>query len=231
MPNFLAPTPSRKRPPPHPKISGPKSLGLGSFFLPDNGTHKITSSNFGHGEVRVYRGPGVPRGVQRTTWDRSLKNWSSISLVLKSFSGEGTLWDSSLPVSLTLWDTLALFTPFPSPQNSRSSQRVPCYSRSSSRNSKFHSRNGIPRIEQYENHDSRSNSRSDSRNVGNPHERFFISIIGAGDAKLSTTTAREQDRALGPQVYCRYPNLGKHRKSVSTIAFAGSAKIWAPRWW
>ena len=35
MPNFLAPTPSRGRPPPHPKISGPKSLGLGSFFVPD----------------------------------------------------------------------------------------------------------------------------------------------------------------------------------------------------
>ena len=34
IPNFLAPTPSRGRPPPHPKISGPKSLGLGSFFLP-----------------------------------------------------------------------------------------------------------------------------------------------------------------------------------------------------
>ena len=33
--NFLAPTPSRGRPPPHPKISGPKSLGLGFFFFPD----------------------------------------------------------------------------------------------------------------------------------------------------------------------------------------------------
>ena len=35
IPNFLAPTPTRAKPPPHPKISGPKSLGLGSFFLPD----------------------------------------------------------------------------------------------------------------------------------------------------------------------------------------------------
>ena len=34
IPNFLAPTPSRARPPPHRKISGPKSLGLGSFFVP-----------------------------------------------------------------------------------------------------------------------------------------------------------------------------------------------------
>ena len=55
--------------------------------------------------------------------------------------------------------------------------------------------------------------------------------LTARNAKLSTTTAREQNRALGAQVYGRYPNPGKHRKSISTIAFAGSAKIWAPRWW
>ena len=30
--DFLAPTPSRERPPPHLKISGPESLGLGSFL-------------------------------------------------------------------------------------------------------------------------------------------------------------------------------------------------------
>ena len=35
IPNFLAPTHSRGRPPPHQKISGLKSLGLGSFFVPD----------------------------------------------------------------------------------------------------------------------------------------------------------------------------------------------------
>ena len=33
--DLLAPTPSRGRPPPHPKKSGPKSLGLGSFFFPE----------------------------------------------------------------------------------------------------------------------------------------------------------------------------------------------------
>ena len=33
IPNFSAPTPSRGRPPPHQKISGLKSLGLGSFFV------------------------------------------------------------------------------------------------------------------------------------------------------------------------------------------------------
>ena len=32
--NFLAPTPSRGRPLPHRRISGPKSLGLGSFVFP-----------------------------------------------------------------------------------------------------------------------------------------------------------------------------------------------------
>ena len=35
IPNFLAPTPSRGRPPPHQKISRLKSLGLGSFFVPE----------------------------------------------------------------------------------------------------------------------------------------------------------------------------------------------------
>ena len=35
IPNFLAPTPSRGRPLPKPKISGLKSLGLGSFFVPE----------------------------------------------------------------------------------------------------------------------------------------------------------------------------------------------------
>ena len=34
-PKFMAPTPSRGRPPPHRKISGPQNLGLGFFFLPD----------------------------------------------------------------------------------------------------------------------------------------------------------------------------------------------------
>ena len=48
-----------------------------------------------------------------------------------------------------------------------------------------------------------------------------------GSAKLSTTTAWEQNRALGPQVYGRYPNPGKHRRIISTIAFARLAKIWS----
>ena len=39
------------------------------------------------------------------------KNGRSKSLVLKSFFGEGTLWDWSLPVALALWNTPALCTP------------------------------------------------------------------------------------------------------------------------
>ena len=48
IPNFLAPTPSRGRPPPHQKISGLKSLGLGSFFVPDflQTTKKTLSETF-----------------------------------------------------------------------------------------------------------------------------------------------------------------------------------------
>ena len=36
---------------------------------------------------------------------------SSESLILRSLGGDGTHWDSSLLVSLTLWDTPVLFTP------------------------------------------------------------------------------------------------------------------------
>ena len=45
IPNFLAPTPSRGRPPPHQKISGLKSLGLGSFFVPDDYTSLLPLLN------------------------------------------------------------------------------------------------------------------------------------------------------------------------------------------
>ena len=68
--------------------------------------------------------------------------------------------------------------------HSRSSGRVPGYSRSSSRNwkfhsrnTKFHSRNGLSRLDQYETHNSRSNSRSDSRNCREPTRKTFICPI------------------------------------------------------
>ena len=63
--------------------------------------------------------------------------------------------------------------------HSRSSRRVPGYSRSSSRNwkfhsrnTKFHSRNGLSRLDQYETHNSRSNSRRIPGIAANPPERF-----------------------------------------------------------
>ena len=71
------------------------------------------------------RAPGLKKfNLERQHWknqafntsERCLKNGSSKSLVLKSFSGEGRLWDSSLLVALTLWDMPVLCTPhFPSP--------------------------------------------------------------------------------------------------------------------
>ena len=68
------------------------------------------------------------------------------------------------------------FTPTPSAPTPCATSRVPGYSRSSSSLSEFEiprgqeSRNGIPRLEQYENHNdiSRSNSESDSRNCWEP---------------------------------------------------------------
>ena len=65
----------------------------------------------------MYRGTGVSRGVRRTNWERSLKNWELKFSCLKICWVERTFWDSSLLVSLTLWDTPALSTPpLPLPQ-------------------------------------------------------------------------------------------------------------------
>ena len=53
----------------------------------------------------------IPRSAANNLGKIPLKNESSKSLVLKTFSGESTVWDSSLLVSLTLWDTPVLCTP------------------------------------------------------------------------------------------------------------------------
>ena len=88
--------------------------------------------------------------------------------------------------------------------HSRSSGRVPGYSRSSSRNSetdsrntKFHSRNGIPRLEQYKSQNSRSNSRSDSRNWWEPTWKIFICpcILGAFFARIGVVPAHQKIKA------------------------------------
>ena len=54
-------------------------------------------------------------------------------------------------------------------------------SENNSRNAKSHSRNGVSRLVQPENHNSRSNSRSDSRNCCEPTRKIFICpcILGA----------------------------------------------------
>ena len=57
----------------------------------------------GKGEVRVYRGTGVSRGVRRTTWERSLKIWElQISCFEEFLGGENVLGlvPASLPHNL-----------------------------------------------------------------------------------------------------------------------------------
>ena len=58
---------------------------------------------FGYGEVRVYRGTGVSRGVRRTTWEGSLKIWELEIPYFKEFLWEGNtlgLFPASLPHTL-----------------------------------------------------------------------------------------------------------------------------------
>ena len=64
------------------------------------------TGKYGCTKVRVY-----PAECDKQLGRDPSKNGSSKSLVLKSFSGEGTLWDASLPVTLTLWDTPVPCTP------------------------------------------------------------------------------------------------------------------------
>ena len=84
------------------------------LMIPNLSSERLATGKYGCAEVRVYP---AECGEQLGT-DPS-KIGSSKSLVFKSFfSGEWTLGDSSLPVSLTLWDTPALLTPpLPLPQN------------------------------------------------------------------------------------------------------------------
>ena len=65
--------------------------------------NQFCNVKIGHGEVRVYRGTGVSRGVRRTTWDRSLKNWElQIPCFEEFFWGGNTLGlvPASLPHTL-----------------------------------------------------------------------------------------------------------------------------------
>ena len=65
----------------------------------------LATGKYGCRKVQVY-----PAECGEQLGRDSSKYGSSTSLVLKSFAGEGTLWDSSLLVALTLWDT-PLYTP------------------------------------------------------------------------------------------------------------------------
>ena len=56
---FWAPTPSSGRPPPHPKMSGPKSLGLSSFVMPEE-IQECSYEPMGSDVVReLARGPAM----------------------------------------------------------------------------------------------------------------------------------------------------------------------------
>ena len=66
----------------------------------------LATGKYGCTEVRVY-----PAECGETNWERSLKIWELRISCFEEF------WDSSLLVSLTLWDTPVLFTPpLPLPQ-------------------------------------------------------------------------------------------------------------------
>ena len=77
-----------------------------------NHAQSLATGKYGCTEVRMY-----PAECSEQLGRDPSEFGSSKSLVLKSFSGEGTHWDASLLVSLTLWDTPVLFTPpLPLPQ-------------------------------------------------------------------------------------------------------------------
>ena len=107
-----------------------RHLGLWSPWCRENGqavtslgnTRMFPRNEIANGEVRVYKSTGVSRGVRQTTWERSLKKWELQIPSFKEFSGRGTLWDSSLPVTLALWDTPVLCTP-PLPLSQRKPER------------------------------------------------------------------------------------------------------------
>ena len=71
----------------------------------------------GSSTVRMYRGTGVSRGVRRTSWERSLKNWElQISCFQEFVDGENVLGlvPASLPHTLGYACTFyASTSPFP----------------------------------------------------------------------------------------------------------------------
>ena len=81
--------------------------------------------SIGHGQVRVYRGTGVSRGVRRTTWERSQNNWElQISCFEELLGGENVL--GLVPASLphTLGYACTFTPPLPLPQLYFSANKV-----------------------------------------------------------------------------------------------------------
>ena len=80
-----------------------------------SGSEKL---RIGHGKVRVYRGTGVSRGVRRTTWERSLKNWELQISCFEEFLGGENVWGLA-PASLphTLGYACTLYAPTSPPPN------------------------------------------------------------------------------------------------------------------
>ena len=108
--------------------------------------------------------------------------------------------------------------------NSRSEKAIlgaPGYSRSSSRNSetdsrnaKLHSRNGISRLEQYENHNSRSNSWSHSHNGWEWLHRFSFDPAAAGMFRRSASLAIPHLKSFATIPSVSLVQLGHTNRSV-----------------
>ena len=111
-PHFSLPQKSKFH---HLELLGPLSC---KKRVPSRNASKVF---LGHGEIRVYRGTGVSRGVQRTTWGRDPSKFgSSKSLVLKRvffFWGGNTL--GRIPASLphTLGFACTFYAPTSPPPN------------------------------------------------------------------------------------------------------------------
>ena len=134
---------------------------------------KWSKSDRKEGVTRPHRAPVAQNRIlgpknTRSVTSRSV-TWRSLKMVLRT--GKRGHYERGLFAR-----GISRISTRPSEKgHSRSSRRVPGHSRSNSRNSetdsrnaKFHSRNGISRLEQYENHNSRSKFRSDSRNWWEP---------------------------------------------------------------
>ena len=140
------------------KLGVPKSeIGMGGTFQAIQGLCGVSTESLGLGTPRNSSRVATP-----LAWYKCLNSRNAQKCLRRVLRSLGTT-----PISgKTLSERKG---------HSRSSRRVPGYSRSSSRNwkfhsrnTKFHSRNGLSRLDQYETHNSRSNSRSDSRNCREP---------------------------------------------------------------